>query len=362
MSLHDTESLVAEFGAGRMVVLMDDHERENEGDLVMAACQVKAGHINFMSRHGRGLICLALTPEDCERLRLPLMSNRGFSCHGTNFTASIDAGTGVTTGISAADRAHTVRTAVAPDTGPADLVRPGHVFPLMAHPGGVLVRAGHTEAGCDLARLARLHPAAVIVEILNEDGSMARRPQLEQFAEQHSLQLGTIADLISYRMQNEKTVQRLCEQAVHTEFGDFRLLVYKDLIHTGIHYALVAGELEPARPVLVRVHLHDPVLDLTGLVKGHNIQRTLLRIGREGGVAVVLCDPLEPEEVVARVESLGSGGTMEHPHDLRTIGIGAQILVDIGVQKMRVLSSPRRMHALAGFGLEIVEFVEPECT
>lgn len=362
MKLDSTESLVRELRAGRMVVLMDDCERENEGDLVMAASHVSAEHVNFMSRHGRGLICLALMPEDCERLRLPLMSSRGFSYHGTNFTSSIDAATGISTGISAADRAHTVHVALSPDSAPEALVRPGHVFPLMSHSGGALVRAGHTEAGCDLARLAGLHPAAVIVEILNEDGTMARRPELEQFAQRHKLRIGTIADLISYRMQHEQSVERLLERPLHMEYGDFTLFVYKDLIHSGVHYALAAGKLSPEQPMLVRVHLHDPIAELLDAEARHGLRATLARLAEEGGVAVVLCNQVEPAEQVARVEALKNGtrtATEGPSRDLRTIGIGAQILVDIGVRRMRVMSAPKRMHALAGFGLEVVEFIEP---
>ena len=362
MSLDSAESLATELRQGRMVVLMDDQERENEGDLVMAACHASAEHVNFMSRHGRGLICLALMPGDCERLRLPLMSDRGFSYHGTNFTVSIDAAAGITTGISAADRAHTVRVAASPDSSPQDLARPGHVFPLMAHPGGALVRAGHTEAGCDLARLAGLHPAAVIVEILNEDGTMARRPELEQFAARHALKIGTIADLIGHRMQHEQSVERLLQRPIHTECGDFTLFVYKDLIHSGVHYALVSGEWSPQQPVLVRVHLHDPVAELLGAEEGHGLRDTLAHVAREGGVAVVLCNQVGPAEQLARVEAIRNGArgsAQRPPRDLRTIGIGAQILVDVGVRRMRVMSAPKRMHALAGFGLEVVEFVEP---
>src|SRR5688572_20813479 len=246
------EEILAELAAGRMVVVMDDEERENEGDLLMAAACVRPEDINFMARHGRGLICLTLTEERCRALRLPLMVREAEDRHGTNFTVSIEAARGVTTGISAQDRAHTVRTAVAAGARPEDLRQPGHVFPLMARPGGVLTRAGHTEAGCDLARLAGFEPAAVIVEILNDDGTMARRPDLERFAAAHGLRIGTIADLIRYRLENESSIERIADRAVETEFGTFRLCGYRDRVHGALHVALVRGE-AGGSPPLVRV-------------------------------------------------------------------------------------------------------------
>ena len=240
-----------------MVVIMDDEDRENEGDLLMAAEAVTPAAINFMARYGRGLICLTLTKERCQQLRLPLMVNANEALHATNFTVSIEAAEGVTTGISAADRATTVQAAVRPDAQPRDLVQPGHIFPLMAQPGGVLVRAGHTEAGCDLARLAGMSPAAVIVEILNEDGSMARRPDLELFAREHGLKMGTIEDLIQYRVRHEKTIEHLNECTLDTEFGEFRVIAYQDCIDNEVHLALTMGELDPERPAMVRVHMQN---------------------------------------------------------------------------------------------------------
>jgi len=262
MALNTIDEILEDLRQGRMVIIMDDEDRENEGDLLLAASLVRPQDINFMASYGRGLICLTLTRERCKQLRLPLMVIDNETPHGTNFTITIEAAEGVTTGISAYDRAHTIRTAVAPDARPDDLVQPGHIFPLMAQPGGVLTRAGHTEAGCDLTRLAGLEPAAVIVEILKEDGSMARRPDLEEFARRHDLKIGTIADLIRYRMANEKTIQRVAEFELPTEFGQLRLLTYQDALTKQAHFALVKGMIDPERPVLVRVHVQHTLCDL----------------------------------------------------------------------------------------------------
>ncbi|MCA8973539.1 MAG: 3,4-dihydroxy-2-butanone-4-phosphate synthase, partial [Planctomycetes bacterium] len=264
MNFNTVEELIEDFHAGRMVILVDDEDRENEGDLVMPAVATTPEAINFMARYGRGLICLTLTPERCEQLRLWLMVGDNTESKGTKFTVSVDAARGISTGISAADRAKTILDAVAPDAVPSDLVQPGHVFPLMAEPGGVLTRAGHTEAGCDLAGLAGLEPAAVIVEVLNEDGSMARRPQLEAFAAEHGLKIGTIADLIQYRMLHEKTVVRVGECAMPTEYGEFRLYAFQDRLRRNLHFALVHGQLSPNQPSLVRVHVQDSLTDTFG--------------------------------------------------------------------------------------------------
>src|SRR5690554_2586648 len=263
-TLNTTAEIIEDIKAGKMVILMDDEDRENEGDLIMAAECITPEAINFMARYGRGLICLTLTEERCEQLNLPLMVGQNNSPYATNFTVSIEAAEGVTTGISAADRAQTVLAAVAKDAKPADLVMPGHIFPLKAREGGVLNRAGHTEAGCDLAKLAGLEPAAVIVEILNEDGSMARRPDLEIFAKEHGLKMGTIADLIHYRLQNEPTVERVAECRMPTEFGEFRLVAYRDLLERELHLALVKGDIEPEESTLVRVHMQHTLCDLFG--------------------------------------------------------------------------------------------------
>ncbi|MGH8455950.1 MAG: 3,4-dihydroxy-2-butanone-4-phosphate synthase, partial [Stenotrophobium sp.] len=293
--LDSVEDLIADFKAGKMVILMDDEGRENEGDIVMAASLVRPEDINFMARYGRGLICLTLTAERCRQLRLPQMVSRNEEAHKTAFTVSIAAAQGVTTGISAFDRAHTVRTAVQTNAKPEDLVQPGHIFPLMAQPGGVLTRAGHTEAGCDLARLAGVEPAAVIVEILNEDGTMARRPDLERFAREHGLKLGTIADLIRYRLDHEHTVERVAETTVRTEFGDFRLVTYQDTTDNTVHMAMVRGAIHAQTPMLVRVHIRNMLADVLGVeheMFGWPLRKALKRVADEGsGVVVLLRKP-----------------------------------------------------------------------
>ncbi len=366
MPLNDITEIIEEIRRGRMVVIMDDEDRENEGDLVMAASLVTADDINFMARYGRGLICLPMTAERCRQLGLPLMVSRTESRFPTNFTVSIEAARGVTTGISAADRAATVRAAVAPDARPEDIVSPGHVFPIMAQPGGVLTRAGHTEAGCDLARLAGLEPAAVIVEILNEDGTMARRPELEAFAAHHGLKIGTIADLIRYRIAHEKTVQRVAECDLDTVHGRFRVVAYQDPVDAQVHFALVHGTPDPERPALVRVQVLDTLTDVVGIARGDGgwtLQRALARVAGEGaGVVVLLRHAEDPRELIRRLRDCGSQ-TPEAPSaggvgDLRTLGLGAQILSDLGVRRMRVLSAPKKIHGLSGFGLEVVEYVD----
>lgn len=372
VTLATTAELIAELRAGRMIVLMDDEDRENEGDLVMAASCVRAQDINFMARYGRGLICLPLTQERCEQLRLPLMVADTHTRQTTNFTVSIEAAQGITTGISAADRATTIHAAVAPRATPADIRQPGHVFPLIAQRGGVLTRAGHTEAGCDLARLAGFEPAAVIVEILNEDGSMARRPDLEAFAAQHGLKLGTIADLIQYRLQHEQTVERLSECPLTTRYGDFRLISFQDLVTQRIHFALVRGTPQADRAILVRVHIEDPLCDLLHALDstsgecGMPFDVTLRAIaGAREGVALILRQEISERELARRMQEMALRHHGQLPPkplsspDLRTYGLGAQILRQLGVGKMHVLGSPRRMHGLSGFGLEVVDYVTP---
>jgi 3,4-dihydroxy 2-butanone 4-phosphate synthase/GTP cyclohydrolase II len=355
------EELLEELRAGRMVVVMDDEERENEGDLLVAAARVRPEDINFMARHGRGLICLTLTEERCRKLRLPPMVREPDDHQGTNFTVSIEAAQGVTTGISAHDRAHTVRTAVAADARPEDLRQPGHVFPLMARRGGVLTRAGHTEAGCDLARLAGFEPAAVIVEVLNEDGTMARRPELERFAAQHGLAIGTIADLIRYRLAKESSIECVADRMVETEAGDFRMRCYSDRVHGRLHVALVRGT--PGRePPLVRVHLRNTARDLLGIRGEHGgwtLREALLRVAREPHGIVVVLRPEESASDIAgggaheQAAEAGEGGAV-----LRTYGIGAQILRDLGVTRMRVLSAPRQLLGISAFGLEVTGYEE----
>ena len=358
--MNTVAELLESLRAGRMVVVMDDEDRENEGDILMAAACVRAEDINFMARFGRGLICLTLTAERCRALRLPLMVAEAEDRHGTQFTVSIEAAAGVTTGISAQDRAHTVRTAVAAGAQASDLRQPGHVFPLMARPGGVLTRAGHTEAGCDLARLAGFEPAAVIVEILNEDGSMARRPDLERFAVRHGLAIGTIADLIRYRLQKERSIELVADRLVETESGRFRMCWYADHAHNALHVALVHGAPGP-QPPLVRVHLRDTQRDLLG-VRGEQpawtLRSALSRIAREPhGILVVLRAQQSAAELLRPVPAEPAadpaGGAV-----LRTYGIGAQILQDLGVTRMRVLSAPRQLLGIAAFGLEITGYEE----
>ena len=368
MKLNSIEEIIQDFRDGKMVIIMDDEDRENEGDLIMAASRVRPEDINFMATHGRGLICLTLTRERCRQLSLPLMVNDSQDQHSTSFTLSIEAAEGVTTGISAYDRAHTVRTAVAENAQPQELVQPGHIFPLMAQPGGVLTRAGHTEAGCDLARMAGMEAAAVIVEILNEDGSMARRPDLEKFAEQHSLKVGTIADLIHYRIANEKNVERVAECDLSTEYGEFRLFAYQDIANKGLHLALVMGKVNADKPTLVRVHVQNALSDLFGAQMkdtGWPLRDAMQRVADNGeGVVVVLGQHETPRDLVQRIqfydehEKSGEPVVREEQHELRTHGIGAQILTDLGVRRMRVLSAPKVVHGLSGFGLEVVEYVE----
>ena len=365
-TLSDIEDIIADIAAGKMVIMVDDENRENEGDLIMAAEKVRAEDVNYMATHGRGLICLTVGRERCKQLRLPLMVSDTDEHHATNFTISIEAADGITTGISAHDRARTIQAAVAPDARPEHLRQPGHIFPVMAQPGGVLTRAGHTEAGCDLARLAGLEPSAAIVEILNEDGSMARRPDLEIFASKHKIRIGTIADLIRYRLEKERNVERIAEQVVETEFGEFTLFCYDDHINRSVHVALAKGDLASAEAPLVRVHLQDTLGDVIGVKSrslGWPLHSTIKRISEEEtGVIVLLRDQEASRDFMESVETLG-----QHPDDLdkrrsgdmvlRTYGVGAQILRDLGLSKIRVLSAPKHMYAISGFDLEITEYV-----
>jgi len=364
--LSDIPSILEDLKQGKMIILMDDEARENEGDLVMLAEHVRPEDINFMARYGRGLICLTLTKERCRQLRLPLMVSDTEIKRTTNFTLSIEASEGVTTGISAFDRAHTVQVAVAKDAAPADISQPGHIFPIMAQPGGVLARAGHTEAGCDLARMCGAEPAAVIVEILNEDGTMARRPDLEKFAQEHDIKIGTIADLISYRLQNELSVERITHKTVPTEFGDFECYAYEDHVHKTVHLALVKGDIENLEAPMVRVHLQDTLSDVCSVTwqeLGWPLRSAMQKVADEGsGVIVVLRRHETPRELINLLEArhIHNEPSPENEapaRELRTYGIGAQILRDLGVSKMRVLSAPTVMTALSGFGLEVVEYI-----
>jgi len=370
MKLNTTAEIIEDMKQGKIVIIMDDEDRENEGDLVMAAECVTPEAINFMARFGRGLICLTLTEQRCKELRLPLMVTDNQAAYSTNFTVSIEAAKGVTTGISAADRSLTIQTAVKSNVKPEDLVQPGHIFPLKAQLGGVLTRAGHTEAGCDLSQLAGKDPSAVIVEILNEDGSMARRPDLEKFAKEHDLKIGTIADLISYRLENEMTVQRLSQCEMPTKQGDFELYTFQDTVNAQVHLALVVGEIEADKETLVRVHMADPLADVLASTRESTqwpLDEVMTQIQQEGkGILVVLRQPEQNKQLAAKVElyQQQDRGT-ENPTaktgwDLRTFGVGAQILSDLGVSKMRVIGTPTKLTGLSGFGLELVGYAGDE--
>lgn len=368
MKLNTTEEIIKDIAAGKMVIIMDDEDRENEGDLMVAAEHVTAETINFMASYGRGLICQTMTAERCEQLNLPLMVHENGAQFSTNFTVSIEAAEGVTTGISAADRACTVQAAIAKDAKPSDIVQPGHIFPIKAQFGGVLTRAGHTEAGCDFARLAGLEPSSVIVEILNEDGTMARRPDLEKFAEQHKLKIGTIADLIEYRNLNESIIKRIAKCRLPTQYGEFDLVTYKDSVDENLHYALAKGDINREEPVLVRVHLQNTFTDLLqsdrATSKSWSLSSAMEKIAKEGGVLAIIGSNENPETMramVQRFEAEDKGASTvlgDKERNIRTVGLGSQILSDLGVESIRLMSVPRKYPALSGFGLKITEFVE----
>lgn len=357
--------IIAELRAGRMVVLVDEEDRENEGDLVLAADHVTPEAINFMARFGRGLICLTLTEQRCRQLGLNQMARDNKAQFGTAFTVSIEAAEGVTTGISAHDRARTIQAAVAPDAKPSDIVQPGHIFPIMARPGGVLVRAGHTEAGCDLASLAGLSPASVICEIMSEDGTMARLPELREFAAHHGLKIGTIADLINYRSQHETLVSRAGSRSLKTRHGEFTLHTYTDKASDEVHLALVKGTLDSNKEALVRVHVPLSVLDfLAPENTGHSVmlEEAMAAIGKsDQGVLVMLHKPLTGQELL---QGLSNADAKAQPRkwDPLLHGIGAQILRDLGVAKIRLLSTPQRIPAMTGFNLEVTGFQLPDGT
>ena len=360
MPIAPVPELIAELAAGRMVILVDEEDRENEGDLVLAADHVTPEAINFMAKHGRGLICLTLTRERCERLQLPPMAARNGTQHGTAFTVSIEAATGVTTGISAADRARTVQAAVGRDAKPSDLVQPGHIFPLQAQDGGVLMRAGHTEAGCDLAQMAGLTPAAVICEIMNDDGTMARLPDLQVFAETHGLKIGTIADLIGYRSRNETLVERAGQRTLTTPQGPFEATAYRDR-YGGVHLALSTGRWSADDEVLVRVHEPLSVLDLLDVGECHHswpLAKALSALREsQRGLAVLLNCGEAGDALLGGLAAPRDDTARPAQMDLRTYGVGAQILRDQGVMRMKLLGSPRRMPSMAGYGLEVTGFV-----
>jgi 3,4-dihydroxy 2-butanone 4-phosphate synthase/GTP cyclohydrolase II len=369
-TLAPTEEIIAELRAGKMVILVDEEDRENEGDLVLAADHVSAEAVNFMAKHGRGLICLTLTRERCQQLNLPLMVRDNGTSMGTNFTVSIEAASGVTTGISAADRAHTIKTAVAPNAKPSDLVQPGHIFPLMAQPGGVLIRSGHTEAGCDLAAMAGCSPTSVICEIMKDDGSMARLPDLLEFAKEHQLKIGSIADLIKYRSQHESIVVREGVREFLTPWGKFEGIIYRDTPSSCIHIALIHGKPSEAPETLVRVHEPVTVLDfLDSDVSTHSwpLGQALQQLATApAGVAVLLnaagIAASNDQDWLAQFQKLNQAKGQEskplaRKTDFRSYGIGAQILKDVGVQKMRLLANPSPVPSLSGYKLEVTGYI-----
>ena len=365
VAISQIEDIVADMRAGRMVILVDEEDRENEGDLIMAADHVTAEAVNFMAKFGRGLICLTLTQERCERLQLPPMTVRNGDKKGTAFTVSIEAAEGVTTGISAADRARTVQAAVAKDAKPDDLVQPGHIFPLQAVEGGVLMRAGHTEAGCDLAAMAGCTPAAMICEIMKDDGTMARLPDLQLFAAEHGLKIGTIADLIHHRSRVESLVEHMGARPMKTAFGEFTLHAFKDKTAHGVHLALVKGQWQADEAVLARVH--EPLSVLDALEVGRamhswSLDASLARVASEGkGVVVFLNCGESSAQLLAQFDGTAraSHGPERGRMDLRTYGVGAQILRECGVRKVKLMGTPRRMPSMTGYGLEIVGYVAP---
>lgn len=363
MALNTIDEILADLAEGKMVIMMDDEDRENEGDLIMAADAVTPEAINFMVKHGRGLVCLPITEERANLLKLYPQSLHNTARFSTNFTVSIEAAEGVTTGISAADRAVTIKAATAKEAKPEDVVQPGHIFPIVAQPGGVLTRAGHTEASCDLAKLAGFSPSAVIVEILNDDGTMARRPDLEIFAKEHGLKIGTIADLIEYRLEREKTVEKMAENEIEVGGQSLRLIAYQDAVDENLHYALVKGQISPETPTFVRVHVRNDFADLLNAKVGTRtwtLDEAIAKLHQQdSGVIVILGDDSENSDRIMAVhelhESLGEKRTTQKAR--ATYGIGAQILTDLGVQKMRLLSKPTKFHSMSGFHLEVVEYL-----
>ncbi|GAB6403130.1 bifunctional 3,4-dihydroxy-2-butanone-4-phosphate synthase/GTP cyclohydrolase II [Pseudomonas sp. MHK4] len=361
MALSSIEDIIRDIRAGKMVILVDDEDRENEGDLIIASECVTADHINFMAKHARGLICMPMSKALCEHLCLPPMVPSNGSGFGTKFTVSIEAVAGISTGISAADRAHTVQVAVAKDANANHLVSPGHMFPLMAMSGGVLARAGHTEAACDLARIAGFAESGVICEIMNDDGSMARRPELEAFAELHGLKIGTIADLIHYRLLHEHTVRRISQQTLETESGPFQMVTYRDEVENDVHVALVRGDLAGCDVPLVRVHNMDPLQDLLHVQRPGrwSLRAAMTRVADEGvGVVLLLGNSLEGEDLVLRLTESIKAKKKRGSYNM--VGAGSQVLRDLGVHKMKLLGSQVKFNALSRFELEVVDYISPE--
>jgi 3,4-dihydroxy 2-butanone 4-phosphate synthase / GTP cyclohydrolase II len=368
-ALNSVEEILAELAAGRLVIIMDDEDRENEGDLIMAAECATPETVAFMIRHTSGIICVPMEEPRLAQLELPQMVPVNSEGQRTAFTVSVDVRTGTTTGVSSADRAATIRALADEASQPGDFARPGHIFPLRSRRGGVLVRAGHTEAAVDLCRLAGLKPVGVLCEVMNEDGSMARRPQLHEFARRHQLKIGTIADLIRHRLRTERSVERICEQSVQTELGEFRLYAYQDRASLEVHVALARGRLDGAETPLVRVHLADTLRDLFGLQGGTRawtLRAAMQRIVEAGNGVVILLRQQEPAHELANAVRAFTAPTAAAPQPepapaagavLRTFGVGAQILQDLGVRRMRVLSAPKQMHGISAFGLEVEGYV-----
>ena len=371
------DEILAELRAGRMVVILDDEDRENEGDLIMAAQYATAEAVAFMIRHTSGIICVPMAPEQLARLELPQMVPNNDEAFRTAFTVSVDYRFGTTTGVSSSDRAATIRALVDPGSSAQDFARPGHIFPLRPRRGGVLIRAGHTEAAMDLCMLAGLQPAGVLCELMNDDGTMARRAEIEVFAREHALKIGTIADLIRYRLRNERTVERVSEQTVQTQFGEFHLVAYEDRVQHGVHLALVRGPLDQKVAPLVRVHVADTLRDLLGIsgdARAWTLRAALERVAQSGnGIVVILREPEDPQELTEALRALtpagapqGAAAPPQKPPQgaaravLRTYGIGAQILKDLGVRRMRVLSAPKQMHGISAFDLEVESYLGEE--
>lgn len=357
--MNNIEDIINDLKKGKMVILVDDEDRENEGDLLLAADHVTPEFINFMAKYGRGLICLTLTEDKAKKLKLPLMVEDNQGKLGTNFTVSIDASSGISTGISAADRAKTIMSAILPESDHTFINRPGHVFPLIAHSGGVLYRAGHTEAGCDLAALAGATPASVICEILNDDGTMARLPDLIRFSKKHNIKIGTIADLIEYRSKKEKLIKKISEEKVNTEFGSMNLIMYSDLLTKNMHLALVKGVIKKNDEVMVRVHEPLSILDFISRETSHSWPplRAIEAINNEEKGVIIFLNYNESQDSITSKLSL-KNTALKKSTDLRNYGIGSQILVDIGVTKMKLLAAPRKMPSMTGYGLQVTEFIE----
>jgi 3,4-dihydroxy 2-butanone 4-phosphate synthase/GTP cyclohydrolase II len=363
LSISSTDEIIADIKTGKMVILVDEEDRENEGDLVFAADFVTPEKINFMAKYGRGLICMPITEAHANRLNLPPMVANNRSVHGTAFTVSIEAASGVTTGISAADRALTIKVAAAAQAKAEDVVQPGHIFPLIAQPGGVLVRAGHTEACCDLAQLAGLYPAAVLCEIMKDDGTMARLPDLIEFGKAHDLKIGTIADLIHFRSQTESLVERVAERDIATAQGGFRVIAYREKLSGTTHVALARGVLDPDMPTLVRVHEPLSILDLLDTAPGAHswsVHEALAAIGAAGSGVIVLLNCAESATQLAERVASEAKPWPAAKMELLTYGIGAQILRDLNVGKMRLMATPRKMPSMTGWDLEVAEYVQPQ--